>query len=247
MKRLFFLLAMLAAMNAASADNYFTMGENDTLRIKPANLGGYQEVPVRAHFEGRLNYWYLTFGYPGGLKAFAINRKSGMNVHYLDSIGADKVIQADYTNNLANTTMISYISVIGFWDYNGSGNYAPYGKVKWEAGDYDPMFSILFEVSDTLTCGTISIDGYLTSSDDARGGTVVNYSFYKCIDVIVGYKRGDVDGDGSIDIDDVSAIVNYLLTDEGLDQYQLEAADFNQDGFVTIDDVTALTNYLLTA
>ena len=57
--------------------------------------------------------------------------------------------------------------------------------------------------------------------------------------------RGDVNGDTHINIEDVTALINYLLTDDatGLD---LEAANCNGEGNINIDDVTALINYLLT-
>ena len=56
---------------------------------------------------------------------------------------------------------------------------------------------------------------------------------------------GDVNCDGFITIDDVTALINYLLTDDG-SAIDLAAADFNCDTFISIDDVTALINYLLT-
>ena len=56
--------------------------------------------------------------------------------------------------------------------------------------------------------------------------------------------RGDVDGDGNVNISDVTALINYLLSMDasGLD---LAAADCNEDGFVNISDVTSLINCLL--
>ena len=56
--------------------------------------------------------------------------------------------------------------------------------------------------------------------------------------------RGDVNKDGEITIDDVTALIDYLLSmnASGVD---LTAADCNQDSDITIDDVTALIDYLL--
>ena len=53
--------------------------------------------------------------------------------------------------------------------------------------------------------------------------------------------RGDVNGDGSVTIDDVTALIDILLTGSSA----TSGADCNQDGNVTIDDVTALIDYLL--
>ena len=53
--------------------------------------------------------------------------------------------------------------------------------------------------------------------------------------------RGDVNGDGQVKIDDVTALINLLLSGNT----SAPAADCNQDGKVAIGDVTALINYLL--
>lgn len=56
--------------------------------------------------------------------------------------------------------------------------------------------------------------------------------------------RGDVDGDGVIGMDDLTALINYLVTNNatGLD---MEGADCCIDGNVNMDDLTELINYLV--
>ena len=58
------------------------------------------------------------------------------------------------------------------------------------------------------------------------------------------HERGDVNGDGAIDIADVTALIRYVLSgvDTGID---VDAADVNQDEDVTIADVTALISLVL--
>jgi surface protein len=56
-----------------------------------------------------------------------------------------------------------------------------------------------------------------------------------------GGLRGDVNGDGNVKIDDVTALINLLLSGNT----SAPAADCNLDGKVAIGDVTALINYLL--
>ena len=58
------------------------------------------------------------------------------------------------------------------------------------------------------------------------------------------FLRGDVNGDGNVNISDVTALINYLLGGSASD-INMTAADCNTDGSVTIIDVTALINYLL--
>ena len=57
-------------------------------------------------------------------------------------------------------------------------------------------------------------------------------------------KRGDVNGDSFIDIDDVTTLIDYVLNGDatGID---LEAANCNLEGNIDIDDITTLINYVL--
>ncbi len=59
-----------------------------------------------------------------------------------------------------------------------------------------------------------------------------------------GTLRGDVDEDGSVNITDVTALINYLLLGDASGISKVNA-DSNQDGKVNIDDVTVLIDRLL--
>ena len=56
--------------------------------------------------------------------------------------------------------------------------------------------------------------------------------------------RGDLDGNGRVNIDDVTILIDCLLT--GATPENPEGADCYPDGRLSIDDVTALIDYLLT-
>ena len=56
--------------------------------------------------------------------------------------------------------------------------------------------------------------------------------------------RGDVNADGSVNISDVTALIDYLLTGNA-SGISLSGADCNQDSSVNISDVTALIDCLL--
>ena len=56
--------------------------------------------------------------------------------------------------------------------------------------------------------------------------------------------RGDVDGDGGVDISDLTTLINDLLTGNATG-VNLSAADCDNSGNVNISDVTTLNNYLL--
>ncbi|MBR3451480.1 MAG: BspA family leucine-rich repeat surface protein, partial [Muribaculaceae bacterium] len=57
-------------------------------------------------------------------------------------------------------------------------------------------------------------------------------------------QRGDVNGDGSVNISDVTTLIDYLLSGNA-SGINLSGADCNQDSSVNISDVTSLIDYLL--
>ena len=56
--------------------------------------------------------------------------------------------------------------------------------------------------------------------------------------------RGDVNKDGAVSISDVTALIDYLLSEDA-SNIDIEAADCDLNGTVSISDVTALIDYLL--
>lgn len=241
-------LLLCAVAAHADMDSYFTMGVNETVRINPSSLGGYAGVTVRAVFQGRSDFWYMTMDYSGGLYPSSVIPGSGMTVHYLDSVGNDTsytaLLHHDYNNIQMKSTFWSSINIPGYWDSNNDGTYETYGTVKWDAGTYDNMFSISFSVPLSFTSGQTTITGYLNSSIDMRGGTTGYVVFQKTVDFIVGYEPGDVNGDGWINISDLTLLTDYLIGSATLNQYQLDAADVNRDGEVNISDAICLTDIL---
>ena len=57
-------------------------------------------------------------------------------------------------------------------------------------------------------------------------------------------KLGDANGDGSVNINDVTQIQRHLAELESLEGIYLHAADANQDGTLDISDATTLQMYL---
>ena len=245
MKRLFFLFAMLAAMNAAWADNWFTMGENDTVAIAAADRGHSVTLPVNAHFDGRVNRWTLTLTYPEGLVPVEATGGEGMAVPYLNSEGEECIHNAVLTTDQSLTTISSIVTVTGYWPY-GSG-YLAYGFATWEAGDYDGIFSLTLDVDQGFQGGNISISGILAGVDPWGGGVGNGVLFYRNVVFIITFERGDVNGDGEVNIGDVTALIDYLLTDTQPEtDGQFNAADVDGNGHLSIGDVTDLINILLT-
>ena len=250
MKRILFSLAILASAFAAMGDNYFTMGENDTLLIRPTtDIEQYETILLNAHFDGRVDYWYVSFSVPSEFEYVSMSPRSGMTIPYVNSEGDSTTYDALLTHNtIDGLAASSYIPVFGYWDYNHDNHLESYGTVKWEAGDYSPMFAITFRILSSFNGGVITLSGNVSSGSDDRGGTVQSYppsTFSRTITVKVGYRRGDVNGDGHVSMDDLTALINYLAGIIDLDAYQLEAADINGNGTVNLDDLTILINYLV--
>ena len=59
-----------------------------------------------------------------------------------------------------------------------------------------------------------------------------------------GEQLGDVNGDGFVNINDVSALIDILLGNDG-SQVNSPYADVSEDGMVTIADISILINILL--
>ena len=251
MKKLFTIMFILL-MTAGNvfADNYLTFGKNDTLRINPNFLNNYFNVPVRAHFDGYLDHWRLDFTLPENhsVTIGQVQERSGMNIPYFKSDGTEDIYNAILVMSENDTVISSSTTAIGYWDRRNDGVYEPYGYVKWGPGDYEEMFCIYFFISDDFNGGSIEIDGLLTCSNDWRPDVYrINAAFFKTIHLILGYNKGDVDGDGYITILDVTTLTDYLSINlAGMDQYQLDAADVNCDGVVSISDLGALIDMLLT-
>ena len=76
-------------------------------------------------------------------------------------------------------------------------------------------------------------------------GTESNWSNTREVLLLNGESmRGDVDGSGIINIDDLAMLIDYMLTGNG--EIDLVAADCDQNGVLNIDDVPLLIDYMLT-
>ncbi len=231
--RLISVLALLLAASASQADNYFTIGENDTLSI--AAGCDTVTVPVRSHFDGRVQAWNLTLTWPEGLEGIKVSEGPGMmSIPYRDSQGEEHNCNAVITASPGLTTISSIITQTAYWPSPYGGSSLIEGKAMWEPGDYGEMFYLTFKV------GKLAIDGMVTGY--MQFGGVGSALFYRPVTVVITRVPGDVNGDGRVTIGDVTALINLLLTDAAYDPI----ADITGDGKVTIADVTALINRLLT-
>jgi len=238
------LLLVFVSINA-SASSYFTAG--DSIRINPNKLDGYQQLTFTAHLEGYCDAWSLVMTYPSGVTpklVAGITSLDGMTVSALDRDGF-AVPQAAYLQVSAEyRTIASQLYGEGYWDWDGDGWLESYGSIKWEPGTHE-MFSMNFYIDPSFRKGELNIAGHITSGNDRRGPVLSDYYFIQRCWVWVGYERGDVSGDGRINIADVVLLVDYLLDAESLDEFQIAAADADANGHTGIADVTTTMDMML--
>ena len=244
MKKIFIIFAILMAAFQSQASSYFTTGVRDTVLIHPMMLGLVYEIPIHAHFESRFDSWTMNAIYPAGLDYDYAYSYSGMDVPYVKSDGTSDIYEAILTVNDTAYVYSSTITEYGYWDPDNDGIYETYGTVKWEPGECDSLFLLRVDVRRSYRVGVLTISGELISTYDARGGTGYD-EFEKSIVVKVGYRKGDLTGDGYIDINDFTILNGAVLGAIILNEFQLDSGDINGDGLIDINDVTDLLQIIL--
>ncbi|MDO4511351.1 MAG: phosphodiester glycosidase family protein [Bacteroidales bacterium] len=91
-----------------------------------------------------------------------------------------------------------------------------------------------------LTISSIQLN--MNASVVGQEYTMQFTGFETVYDAIPDVKKGDVNGDGVVNVSDVTALINKIL---GLSEYPDAVCDINADGEVNVSDVTALINMIL--
>ena len=158
-------MALLTA-GAAMANSYFYI---DDFEVNPSS-GNQITVPVKAHFDGRLNGFDLNITYPEGITPVGAVAGEDMTLTYMDKNGQNQTSAIPLSQGAGFMRFISAITYAGYW--NTPNGIAAYGAVKWEAGDHEEMILLTLEVAEGFTGGSILLDATMSSGNDARGGTI---------------------------------------------------------------------------
>lgn len=134
------------------------------------NPGNQITVPVKAHFDGRLNAYLLDITYPEGLTPVSAVAGRDMTVAYMDKNGVNQTKAVRLNKNDELTRFIGAIDFGGYWYV--SGNIEMYGAVKWEAGTHEEMFLLTLQVDNTFSGGDILLHSEVSSGFDNRGGNI---------------------------------------------------------------------------
>ncbi|MCR5131102.1 MAG: dockerin type I repeat-containing protein [Prevotella sp.] len=125
-----------------------------------------------------------------------------------------------------------------------------YGPVEIAAGDATKLFLADGEIKEaTKTSIVNAFNAYFELNDIKLHKDIKSCALNLSPDILEAEFSliGDVNGDGSVTIADVTALVNIILGKDNVQPYAYDhnAADVNGDESITIADVTALVNNIL--
>ena len=100
-----------------------------------------------------------------------------------------------------------------------------------------PSPTTIFDGVNKEVCKIIVPRGTLT-----KYKSTIPWSYFLNIEQEGGGTPGDVNGDGKVNVSDVTALINMIM---GLTPMDESVADVNGDGRVNVSDVTALINIIL--
>ena len=136
------------------------------------------------------------------------------------------------------------------------------GRYLWQQAEYNTFSVTPDETADATTWsidareadGTFAIKNLSTQKIAQYSQNYSNYACYKTVSGLLPnlYEEvetlvGDINNDGSVNVADVTALVN-LFNDKSLredDRFNLHAADANEDGVVTRSDIQSLIGIVL--
>lgn len=175
---------------------------------------------------GSVNLLYITQA--------TTDKNGNLSVTYKPDENCDKAV--NFVVPLKQTDLSTAVVTMDNLNYNGKTQYVTpvvtlNEKTLVEGEDYDLSGDYFAKDAGSYTV-TINGRGLYTGKVD------FNYS------VVFSGKLGDVDNNGTVNIDDVTLIQKYLASMVELDSEQLKAADVTGDGDVSIDDVTKIQKFI---
>jgi len=235
----------------------YTGNEND-LYI-PDELWGYTVAGIDDNaFFGGSDYTALYLQYAKHLKTigkFAFYGCSGFHnavvPQEVETIGSGAFQSCTSLQRVTfNTEKVTVIEPQTFYQCSQLSEISLPSSVT-ELGDYAfAECSSLSYLELPTTVTTFGNDVFLGDSSLTLGVYFDSAAYHYAIDNGINYRLldgallGDADGDGSVNVSDVTKIQRYLAELETLEGIYLHAADANQDGTVDISDATALQMYI---
>ncbi|MBR4829273.1 MAG: dockerin type I repeat-containing protein [Muribaculaceae bacterium] len=240
-KRLSLALVAVMVVATAQADIYFKIND---IQLRENDLGTEIIVPVWAKCTTQTDIWDINLTFPEGLTPIEVTKSYGMEMGFYNSNGQFDVYEAQLLTNEDYTHMIG--CTLGSLDYYKTQNdegetvYEPCGSLRWEvygwSDYYEQLLLIKFYVDPSFTGGEIQITASSSCGYNARFG-----SFYFSQDTAIDPYQADINGDGVINIDDATCLLNHLI---GLDS-NISGGDVHHDGNIDILDYEEMKDYLI--
>ena len=171
----------------------------------------------------------------------------------LDSPVSDKAVESETTVLLSltneGTATFSDDVCLQLYKYRQSGSYYSWDyvkqynqKVRLSPGESKTVEMLIDGLEDKSKY-KVSFLYYLNNKwvDDYSHEYVFTTDFSL---TPVPVKKGDANGDGEINVTDVTSIISYILG-KAPDGFNINAADANSDGEINVSDVTAVINMIL--
>ncbi|MFR9184227.1 MAG: dockerin type I repeat-containing protein [Christensenellales bacterium] len=153
-----------------------------------------------------------------------------------DSFNIVTTQAVDFTNNIPQSLGIgaSYLINPAFTPVNAS-----YQNFSYSARSVNGVRIVKFDSKvnhkmKTLAAGTVTVGAF---NVDTR-------QYYEFNVTVSDVLLGDVDGNGLIEVKDITLLQNYMAGAAELTQKQMKAADVNSNGSVTLQDVLMIQQYV---
>ena len=121
-------------------------------------------------------------------------------------------------------------------------SYSP--RINAYSGNSGALITFNVSASDNFTGpATIELKNTLFTT---TAGREVAFGDETCqVTVPTTVMKGDVNGDGVVNVSDATALINYLLNEGAAAPIVFDNADMNDDGLINVSDATILINQLL--
>lgn len=159
----------------------------------------------------------------------AVNGAKGLGVFYWEGAW---ITVGDITGKTGNAWTAQYNANKLLWEQYGCGWAASY------SAEYDPDDAGLYY-------GGSAVDNQ--AFFDAQGKALSSLRVFRNVchgTVSEGVLSGDINGDGLVNVSDVTEGQRFLAELRALGDMRRLAADVDRDGFVAVDDVTVMQQYL---
>ncbi len=183
MKKLLLTLTALLTASTVFADSGYFFGTLDKTTLGSTNESYLEisrkelssdkiEIYLWAYWSARVNGTECWITFPEGLHVTFAEKGADCTVNTLNARGRSATETASVSFSDSYDYFVSSFSAPGYYrDENHEVKY--FGINKWEAGFYEEMMIYYVQFDEGFTGGDIVVETNVTSTDDTRGGTVI--------------------------------------------------------------------------